>query len=307
MAEISIKRLAKDLKFDIICDGGKKYIQLSCYDINRPGLFLSGFHTHFDSNRIQLIGTAEHSYLMTMDEENRMHVLEELFSRGFPFMAVSNNAGDVPELKDVSLKYGVPVLKSRTSTATRLTAEMTSYLNKKLAPMETLHAVLLDIYGLGVLITGDSGIGKSEAALELVKRGHRLVADDVVIVKRISEHRLIGEAPDTIKNMMEIRGVGIINVELMYGISATIDSKSIDLIVHLELWDREKDYDRLGTEQDRQEILGVTVPRLLIPVHPGRNLAIIMEAAARYTRLRLSGYNALDEIMERKLNKSEEE
>lgn len=307
MAEISIKRLAKDLKFDIISNGGKKYIQLSCYDINRPGLFLSGYHTHFDSTRIQLIGTAEHSFLMGMDEDTRKQVLDELFQREFPFMAVSSNAGEVPELAYFAEKYGVPVLKSRTSTATRLTAEMTAYLNKQLAPTETLHAVLLDIYGLGVLITGDSGIGKSETALELVKRGHRLVADDVVVVKRISENRLIGEAPDTIKDMMEIRGVGIINVELMYGISATIDSKSIDLAVHLEFWDKNKDYDRLGMEQDRQEILGVSVPKLVIPVHPGRNLAIIMESAARYSRLRMSGYNALDEIMERKLNKAEEE
>ncbi len=306
MAEISINRLAKDLKFDIISDGGKRYIQLSCYDVNRPGLYLSGFHSHFDSKRIQLLGTAEHSFLMSMSKAKRVDALESLFKKKFPFMAISNNAGDIPELPELAAKSGTVVLKSQTSTATKLTAEMTSYLNHKLAPMETVHAVLLDIYGMGVLITGDSGIGKSEAALELVKRGHRLVADDVVIVKRISENRLIGESPETIKHMMEIRGVGIINVELMYGVSAIIDSKSIDLVVHLEFWDKNKDYDRLGMAQDRREILGVSVPLLTIPVHPGRNLAIIMESAARYTRLQQSGYNALDEIAERKIKMMEE-
>ena len=184
---------------------------------------------------------------------------------------------------------------------------MAAYLNLRLAPMQSIHAVLLDIYGLGVLLTGDSGIGKSETALELVKRGHRLVADDAVIIKRISENRLIGEAPEVIKNLMEIRGVGIINVEHMYGISAVIDSKSIDLVVQMELWDRNKEYDRLGMEQDRREILGVSVPLLTIPVHPGRNLAIIiMETAARNTRLKQTGYNAMEEIKQRQ-NKMMEE
>ncbi|MBR2860631.1 MAG: HPr(Ser) kinase/phosphatase [Clostridia bacterium] len=299
MAEISVKKLAKDLNFDVICSGGQAKIDVPCADINRPGLFLSGFHAHFDVSRVQLIGTAEYSFLMSLDEKSRVEALNQLLSQPFPFLVLSNNTGDIPELAECAEKAGKVVFKSRTSTATRLNAEMASYLNNKLAPMETVHAVLLDIYGMGILLTGDSGIGKSEAALELVKRGHRLVADDAVIVKRISEHRLVGEAPEMIKHMMEIRGVGIINVEHMYGISAVIDSKSIDLVVHLEFWDKEKDYDRLGMEQDRKEILGVSVPLLTVPVHPGRNLAIIMESAARNTRLKQAGYNALDEIKER--------
>ena len=200
-------------------------------------------------------------------------------------MVLSNNVEEIPQLTECARKNNAVVFRSRRCTATRLVAEMAAYLNLRLAPMQSIHAVLLDIYGLGVLLTGDSGIGKSETALELVKRGHRLVADDAVIIKRISENRLIGEAPEVIKNLMEIRGVGIINVEHMYGISAVIDSKSIDLVVQMELWDRNKEYDRLGMEQDRREILGVSVPLLTIPVHPGRKLAIIMETAARNTRL----------------------
>lgn len=306
MAEISISKLAKDLKLDIISGADKKKVEVPCADINRPGLYLSGFHSHFDQTRIQIIGTAEESYLMSMSVQERINALEELFKRDFPFLVISNNAGDIPEIKTCADKWGKVVFKSKNSTATKLVAEISSYVNHKLAPMTTVHAVLLDIYGLGVLLTGDSGIGKSEAALELVKRGHRLVADDAVIIKKISDRRLIGEAPENIRHMMEIRGVGIINVERMYGISAVIDSKSIDLVVHLEYWNKDKDYDRLGMDEDRQDILDVSVPLLTIPVRPGRNLAIIMESAARNTRLKQSGYDALEEIRERQLKLMEE-
>ncbi len=306
MTEISVNRLSRDLDLDILCDGNRKKVALTCFDINRPGLFLTGYHDRFDDTRIQVIGTAEQSYLMSLDTSTRTNTLNDLFERKFPFMVISSNAEDIPELAECAREKNVTVFKSRKMPATKLVAEMASYLNHKLAPMETIHGVLLDIYGLGVLLTGDSGIGKSETALELVKRGHRLVADDAVIVKRISENRLIGEAPEFISHMMEIRGVGIINVELMYGISAVIDSKSIDLVVHMEYWDKDKNYDRLGMEQDRQEILGVSVPLLTIPIRPGRNLAIIMESAARNTRLKQSGYSALEEIKQRRSKMTEE-
>lgn len=304
--ELSINKIAKDLKFQIISDGGKDKVDVPCADINRPGLFLSGFHRHFDESRIQIIGTAEEAYLMAMDREKRIEAIENLFKKNFPFMVISSNAGEIADLKECAKKHNTVVFKSEKSTATKLIVELSGYLNHKLAPMTTMHAVLLDIYGLGILITGDSGIGKSEAALELVKRGHRLVADDAVIVKKISENRLIGEAPENIRHMMEIRGVGIINVERMYGISAVINSKSIDLVVHLEFRDENKDYDRLGMDEDRQDILGVSVPLLTIPVQPGRNLAIIMESAARNTRLKQSGYDALEEIRQRQLKLMEE-
>lgn len=306
MVELSVSKLIKDLKLEIISGEGKKKVEVPCADINRPGLHLSGFHDHFHQWRIQVIGTAEEAYLMSMSEEARVKALDELFAREFPFVVISSNAGDIPEIKECADKWDKIVFKAKESTATKLVAELSGYLNHKLAPMTTVHAVLLDIYGLGVLLTGDSGIGKSEAALELVKRGHRLVADDAVIIKKISDSRLIGEAPENIRHMMEIRGVGIINVERMYGISAIIDSKSIDLVVHLEFWDKNKDYDRLGMDEDRQEILGVSVPLLTIPVHPGRNLAIIMESAARNTRLKQSGYDALEEITQRQLKMMEE-
>ena len=304
--ELSISKLARDLKFQIVSDGNKKTVEVPCADINRPGLFLSGFHQHFDQSRIQIIGTAEEAFLMSMEKDERIKALESLFEKNFPFIVISNNAGEISQLKECAQKHGTVVFKSEKSTATKLVAELSGYLNHKLAPMTTMHAVLLDIYGLGILITGDSGIGKSEAALELVKRGHRLVADDAVIVKKISENRLIGEAPENIRHMMEIRGVGIINVELMYGISAVIESKSIDLVVHLEFWDKNKDYDRLGMDENRQNILGVSVPLLTVPVHPGRNLAIIMESAARNTRLKQSGYDALEEIRQRSIKMMEE-
>ena len=304
--EISVLKIAKDLHFRIISDGNKKKVDVPCADINRPGLFLSGFHHCFDQKRIQIIGTAEEAYLMSLDAQNRIAALVRLFEENFPFLVISNNAGEIPEIKQCAEKHGAVVFRSEKSTATKLVAELSGYLNHKLAPMTTMHAVLLDIYGLGILITGDSGIGKSEAALELVKRGHRLVADDAVIVKKISDNRLVGEAPENIRHMMEIRGVGIINVERMYGISAVINSKSIDLVVHLEFRDENKDYDRLGMDEDRQDILGVSVPLLTIPVQPGRNLAIIMESAARNTRLKQSGYDALEEIRQRQLKLMEE-
>ena len=306
MAEFSISKLAKDLKFDIISNGGCKTVSVPSADINRPGLFLSGFHEHFDRTRIQIIGTAEEAYLMSLEKDERVKALNQLFEKNFPFMVISNNAGEIPEIKDCAEKNGRIVFRSQNSTATRLVAELSGYLNNKLAPMTTVHGVLLDIYGLGVLLMGDSGIGKSETALELVKRGHRLVADDAVVVKKISDKRLIGEAPENIRHMMEIRGVGIINVELMYGISAVIETKSIDLVVYLEYWDKDKDYDRLGMDEDRKEILDVSVPLLTIPVRPGRNLAIIMESAARNTRLKQSGYDALEEIRQRQMKMMEE-
>ncbi len=307
MTKIGIKKLANDLKFDIISTGGKQTVEIPTSDVNRPGLFLAGFHSHFDVTRIQVIGTAEDSFLMSMEKEKRVQALDGLFKMPFPFTVISCNACEIPELKEIAENNGAVVFKSKASKATKVVAELSQYLNQLLAPTTTVHGVLLDIYGLGILITGESGIGKSEAALELVKRGHRLVADDAVIVKKISENRLIGEAPEMIRNMMEMRGIGIINVEQMYGISAVINKKSIDLAVHLEFWDREKDYDRLGMDDNIRDILGVSVPLLTIPVHPGRNLAIIMETAARNTRLKQSGYNALEEIKQRQLNKTEEE
>lgn len=307
MAKISIYKLAQALNLDVICSANQKTVEVPCADINRPGLFLSGFHQHFDISRIQVIGTAEVSYLMSKTKEARVKALDELFKEPFPFTVISSNASDIPELKEIAQKNNAIVFKSQKSKATKVVAELSQYLNAKLAPMTTVHGVLLDIYGLGVLLTGESGIGKSEAALELVKRGHRLVADDAVIVKKISENRLVGEAPETIRNMMEMRGIGIINVELMYGVSAVIASKSIDLVVHLEFWDKNKDYDRLGMDEDRETILGVGVPLLTLPVHPGRNLAIIMETAARNTRLKQLGYNALAEIQKRQKKIMEEE
>lgn len=292
--KLSVDKLAKDLDLEILSH--KEFVEIQSVDVNRPGLFLSGFHKKFDDKRVQVLGTAEESYLASLSKANREEAISDLLDRKFPFMVISNNVTNFSAITETAKNKGVVLLKANNSPATKLVAELSSYLNHFLAPMQTVHAVLLDIYGLGVLLTGDSGIGKSETALELVKRGHRLVADDAVVIKKISPTRLVGEAPERIRHFMEIRGVGIINVQDMYGISAVINSKSIDLVVHLEFWDKDKDYDRLGMNQDREEILGISVPLLTIPVHPGRNLAIIMEAAARNTRLRQSGYDPLKEL-----------
>lgn len=196
-------------------------------------------------------------------------------------------------------KYGRILLKSETLVTSRVEQALINYLNNELAPSMTCHGVLMDIYGVGILLMGESGIGKSETALELVKRGHRLVADDAVTIRRIGDNRLIGEAPDILRHLMEIRGVGIINIEHMYGVSAVIASKSIDLIIQMEFWDESKEYDRFGTDNDTKELLEVKIPKLVVPVRPGRNLAIIIEVAARNLRLKNMGYSAFEELLER--------
>ncbi len=293
--QLLIDKLARDLNLEILSN--KEIIDVNSIDVNRPGLFLSGFHSRFDPTRVQVIGTAEQCYLASLPLDACEKAIDALLEKPFPFMVISENVAPMPILTRKANEKGIALLKSKHEPATKLIASLSSYLSVLLAPMETVHAVLLDIYGLGVLLTGDSGIGKSETALELVKRGHRLVADDAVVIKKVSANRLIGEAPEKIKHLMEIRGVGIINVQQMYGISAVIDSKSIDLVVHLEFRDKNKDYDRLGLNQDRETLLGVSVPLLTIPVQPGRNLAIIMETAARSTRLKQAGYDPLAELM----------
>jgi len=235
------------------------------------------------------------TYLDSMDPVIREERLDCFFSSGIPCVVISRSM-DVPQyLIDSAKKYGCPVLRSKKVT-TSIIHRMIVYLDSELAPKITRHGVLVDVYGVGILLMGESGIGKSETALELIKRGHRLVADDAVEIKKVAENRLIGDSPDLIRHFMEIRGIGIIDIKAMYGVGAVINSKAIDIVIYLEFWDNNKEYDRLGLADEYTEILGVKLPKIVLPVRPGRNLAIIVEVAVRNWRLRHMGYNAAQEL-----------
>jgi len=306
MALIPISKIAKDLDLQVIYDGGKENIDISSADMNRPGLQLAGFFDYFTSERAQIFGNVETSFLEEMSSSERTMAFDKLFAYDFPFALLSKSPQPFPEMLEQAHKHKTIILKSAKLQTSKLEHTLINYLNMQLAPMMTTHGVLMDVYGVGILLMGDSGIGKSETALELIKRGHRLVADDAVVIKKISDERLVGEAPEIIRHLMEIRGVGIINIEYMYGVGSVVPSKSLDIVIYLELWDDDKEYDRLGLADEHIELLGVQLPKLLIPVRPGRNLAIIMEVAARNFRLKEMGYSALNEISNRR-NKLEEE
>ena len=264
-------------------------------DLNRPGMQFCGFYEFFAFERPQVIGKVEMTYLEKRSPEERRQLLDQFFSYRIPCVIICRNMTPPPELIEAAETHHVHLFRSPLVT-TRFTVSAIHYLNRCLAPHVTRHGVLLDVYGVGILLTGKSGVGKSEAALELIKRGHQLIADDVVDICRISDDRLIGTCPEQVRYLMEIRGIGVIDIRAMYGIGAVSLSKSIDLILELELWDDSKAYDRIGGEAGRIEILGVPIPRQTIPIKPGRNLAIIVEVAARNFSLRRSGHNAVHEL-----------
>jgi HPr kinase/phosphorylase len=292
---ITIDNLIRDMELEVVYSGECKTIDIKTSDINRPGLQFAGFFDYFAVERLQVIGMAEMSYLDRLDSELRNYRLDRFFQHDIPCVLITRNM-DVPDyLLEAAKKYGCPVLRSKKVT-TNIIHKMTNYLDSKLAPRVTQHGVLIDVYGEGVFLMGESGIGKSETALELVKRGHRLVADDAVEIKKVAENRLIGEAPELIRHLMEIRGIGIIDIKAMYGVGAVINNKPIDLVVYLEFWDNNKEYDRLGLVEEHIEILGVQLPKIVLPVRPGRNLAIIVEVAARNWRLKKMGYHAAQEL-----------
>ena len=299
MAIIPLQKFLKDMQLVCLEDCGKSEIEIETTEISRPGLQLTGFFDYFTSNRVQVFGNAEMAYINSLSKERRSEILEKLFSYNIPCAVFSHHCQPDDTVFEAARKYGRILLKSETLVTSRVEQALINYLNNELAPSMTCHGVLMDIYGVGILLMGESGIGKSETALELVKRGHRLVADDAVTIRRIGDNRLIGEAPDILRHLMEIRGVGIINIEHMYGVSAVIASKSIDLIIQMEFWDESKEYDRFGTDNDMKELLEVKIPKLVVPVRPGRNLAIIIEVAARNLRLKNMGYSAFEELLER--------
>lgn len=278
-------------------------------DINRPALQLAGFFDHFDSERVQIIGFVEYQFLKTLDKNTKTSIYDRLLSYGMPCIIFARDLEPEQLLLDMCNKYNIPCLVSDKAT-TQIMAEIIRWLRVELAPYITIHGVLVDVYGEGVLIMGESGIGKSEAALELIKRGHRLVSDDVVEIRKVSDVTLIGKAPNVTKHFIELRGIGIIDVKSIFGVGGVKDTQQIDMVIRLEDWDREKEYDRLGLEDRYIEFLGNKVVCHDLPIRPGRNLAVICEAAAVNHRQKKMGYNAAKELYNRvqaNLNKSKDE
>lgn len=267
-------------------------------DVNRPALQLTGFFDHFDKDRVQIIGYVEQAYLDKLTPERRHEVYDALISSQIPCLLFSRGMKPEEDVLELCNHYGVPCMVSEKTTSD-LMAEVIRWLNVKLAPMISIHGVLVDVFGEGVLIMGESGIGKSEAALELIKRGHRLVSDDVVEIRRVSDETIIGSAPDITRHFIELRGIGIIDVKTLFGVESVKDTQAIDMVIKLEEWEREKEYDRLGMEDQYTEFLGNKVVCHSIPIRPGRNLAIIVESAAVNYRQKKMGYNAARELYNR--------
>ena len=268
-------------------------------DINRPALQLAGFFEHFDTARVQICGNVEHAFLADMHtREENIEIFDKLFGFPIPCLVFCRDIKPYDFIIEAGLKHGIPVLSSSATTSS-FVHETVRYLHEQLAPRISIHAVLVDVYGEGVLIMGDSGIGKSEAALELIKRGHRLVSDDVVEIKKISEDQLIGTSPEITRNFIELRGIGIVDVKTMFGVECVKLSQQIDLVIKLEDWDKDANYDRLRLEDQYVEFLGNKITSHLIPVRPGRNLAIIVESAAVNHRQKKMGYNAAQELYKR--------
>ncbi|MBE5787125.1 MAG: HPr kinase/phosphorylase [Clostridiales bacterium] len=297
---INVNDFIKSLKLQVLSPSSRKEWDFNTPELNRPGLQFVGFYEHFAYDRPQIVGLTEMAYLESLPDDTRRERLENYFSYPIPCVILCRGMMPTEDMLELAAAHDVALLRTEAVT-TRFFGNAMTYLNRCLAPRATLHGVLVDVYGVGVLITGESGVGKSEAALELVKRGHQLVADDVVDVCKVTDNRLTGESPETVRHFMEIRGIGIIDIKAMYGVGAVLMSKSIDLVIHLEAWKEKKSYDRLGLSDDFTTIMDVRVPQLVLPVRPGRNLAIIIEVAARNFSLKHMGYSAAKEL-DRRLN-----
>ena len=270
-------------------------IMVSSSDVNRPGLALAGFFDHFDHKRIQILGNAESVYLKNMSEELRRERLTAFFQRN-PVAVVSSHGNKPDEMMiELASYFEVPLLYTEENTSDFMAA-LIAYLHVQLAPQITRHGVLVEVYGEGILITGDSGVGKSETAIELIKRGHRFIADDAVELRRVSAKAIVGTAPDILKYYIELRGIGIVDVRRLFGMGSVKETEKVDMIIHLEPWVQGKMYDRLGLDNDFTDIMGIQIPTTTIPVKPGRNLAIIFEIAAMNNRQKKMGYNTAEEF-----------
>lgn len=296
---VALKDLVEKMQLkNLTPDIDMKDRRITVPDVNRPALQLTGFFDHFDSERVQVIGYVEYTYLQTLPEERKKDLYEKLMSYGIPCLIFSTSLMPDEQLLKTANEKGIPVFSTSRKTSSFM-AEVIRWLNVELAPQISIHGVLVDVYGVGVLIMGESGIGKSEAALELIKRGHRLVTDDVVEISKVSDDTLVGTAPDITRHLIELRGIGIIDVKMLFGVQSVRQTQTIDLVITLEDWNKDKEYDRLGLEEEYTEFLGNKVVCHSIPIRPGRNLAIIVESAAANFRQKKMGYNAAQELYRR--------
>ncbi len=298
---VMLDKFAFDLNLELL-HAGRGIITLTNTSVDRPGLRLAGFFNFYEPQRIMLIGLTEHEYMRSFSPEERAEKIKRLFDCGeIPCVIFARDLPVLPEFMECARSSGTPVFRTSKMT-TSIMADLCLYLGRLLAPVATIHGGLLDVFGAGILLIGESGVGKSETAMELIKRGHRLVADDSVIIKRI-ERGLVGSSPERIRYFMELRGIGIINVKNMYGSGSVLGEKEVELVICLEHWKQGKEYDRIGGEGGEEDILGVKVPKLTVPVSPGRNLAILIEVAARNFRLKSMGYDAAQELIQRTIGR----
>ncbi|MGM0378502.1 MAG: HPr(Ser) kinase/phosphatase [Bacillota bacterium] len=300
MKTVDIKQYIKNCNLKVINESSKE-IKLSSSEVNRIGLQLVKYYEHFVSKRVQVIGNSEWSYLNGVSSKTRKDIAKKLMDYNIPCLVFTRELEIFDEFLEVAKKKDVYILSSKYAT-TKFTSKTLDFLDKKLAKTVTVHGVLVDVYGIGILIFGESGIGKSETALELIKRGHRFIADDAIMIRQKGEKNLSGEAPEIIKNLLEIRGIGIIDISKLYGIGSVREEKQIDLVIKFEKWDKVKSYDRLGLDDQYTDILDRKVSKLEIPVKPGRNLAMIIEAAAINHRQKEMGYNAAVDLESRMMN-----
>ena len=300
MASVSLNSVIEKMKLENLTpeiDLNKKRITLA--EVNRPALQLAGYFDNFDATRLQIIGFVETTYMETLSDEKKREIYEKFFSyEEMPCVVICREIKPDEIFLEAAIRHQIPILMTGKPTSSFM-AEIIRWLSVKLAPCISVHGVLMDIYGIGVLITGESGIVKSEAALELIKRGHRLVTDDVVELRKVSDDTLVGSAPDITKHFIELRGIGIVDVKALFGAAAVMDTQQVNMVIRLEDWDKDKEYDRLGLEENYTEYLGNKVVCHTLPIRPGRNLAIICESAAANHRQKQMGYNAAQELYAR--------
>ncbi len=295
---VPLKTLVREFKLDIAyASTDFDSIRITVDDVSRPGLQLAGYFDHYEPMRLQVMGNVEMSYVDKLKPSERAAIFDRLLSYKFPALLIARGIEPHPELLEMAKKHNVTVLRTAEATSA-VVSTIIAYLKAALAPRITRHGVLVEVYGEGILLIGDSGIGKSEAAVELLKRGHRLIADDAVEIKKVSTGTLIGTAPELIRNYIELRGIGIINVAKLFGVGAVRDQNEINLVVNIVPWNTQVAYDRLGLDEQHMEILGVKIPMNTIPITPGRNLAMILEVAAMNNRQKKMGYNAAVEFTE---------
>lgn len=294
---VSLAKLIKEFNLEVVyLPKAPEEILISTADVNRPGLQLVGFFDFFDYQRIQILGKSEFAYMGRLNSDELKSCLESFFSHNPPVIIITRGLEVFDCMMEVAKKHAVPLVRTTDGTSSFL-ASLISTLNVELAPRITRHGVLVEVYGEGILLLGDSGVGKSETAIELIKRGHRLIADDAVEIRRVSSKTLVGSSPENIRHFMELRGIGIINARRLFGIASVKMTEKVDMVISMEIWDPEKVYDRMGMENEYIEILGIKVPGLTIPVKPGRNLAAIIEVASINNRQKKMGYNAAHELL----------